>query len=292
MKIRKSSVYDPDFKQHLIDYDVYSHEYNYNDDDDSVYLNNWEKMNERLMQSQPSLLPLCFSCEVFQKFEKMNMQALTENKVMSKVFSIIIDTVNVSLQKNLWFENLKDLTDDFIIKAQLNFYDEAHLKELNKQIWEELRPYIMSLTNTVALCLLNFFMKSKGFNDDTLTCKNQALYDDALSAWGIYELQSYIDLKTAHDNKAYIITLTYHLSGLLIMYTTYAVTFKNSKHQIEYHMTQLNSFAMINNSNTFWQKATFLRNDQDLTEEDQKKLIITVNTKALNAENSEFDSST
>ncbi len=58
-------------------------------------------MNERLMQSQSSLLSLCFSCEVFQKFEKMNMQALTENKVMSKVFSIIIDTVNVSLQKNL-----------------------------------------------------------------------------------------------------------------------------------------------------------------------------------------------
>lgn len=181
----------------------------------------------------------------------MNMQALTENKVVSKVFSIIIDTVNVSLQKNLWFENLKDLTDNFIIKAKLNFYDEAHLKELNKQIWKELRPYIMSLTNTAALCLLNFFMKSKDFNNDMLTCKNQALYDGALSVWGIYELQSYVDSETAHDNKAYIITLTYYLSELLIMYTTYAVTFKNSKHQIEYCMTQLNSFAMTDNSNTF-----------------------------------------
>ncbi len=101
LKIRKSSVYNPDFEQHLIDHGIYSHKYNYDDDNDSVYSDNWEKMNERLTQSQPSLLPSCFSCEVFQKFEKMNMQALTENKVMSKVFLIIINTVNVFSQKNL-----------------------------------------------------------------------------------------------------------------------------------------------------------------------------------------------
>jgi len=172
--------------------------------------------------------------------------------VISKTFSIIADTINILLQQNLWFENLKDLINDFITKTQSNFYDETRSEELNKQIWEELKSYIVLSTNTAASCLLNFFMKKKSSKKNTSTCKNQALYDDALNAWEVHELWSYVDSETTYNNNTYAIISTYHDdSETLIMYTIYVVTFKNSKHQIKYHMTQLNSFAMIDNSNTF-----------------------------------------
>lgn len=134
----------------------------------------------------------------------------------------------------------------------MNFYDKTRSEELNKQIQEELESYIVSLMNTAASCLLNFFMKKKSSKKNTFTCKNQALYDDTLNAWEVHKLRSYVDSEMTYDNNAYAIISTYHDdSETLIMYTIHVATSKNSKHQIKYHMTQLNSFAMINNSNTF-----------------------------------------
>lgn len=47
-RTKKSFAYDSAFEQHLIDHDVYSYEYDYNDDDEFVYLDNWEEINDRL----------------------------------------------------------------------------------------------------------------------------------------------------------------------------------------------------------------------------------------------------
>lgn len=250
LRTKKFSAYDSVFEQHLIDHDVYSDEYD--DVRNAQEPHNWKEIHVRLTVSWASLSSSCFSRETFLDFKEKNQDALTESQVISKTFSIIADTIDILLQQNLWFENLKDLINDFITKTQLNFYDETRSEELNKQIREELESYIVSSTNTAASCLLNFFMKGKSSKKNTLTCKNQASYDNALNAREVHKLWSYVDSETTYNNNAYAIISTYHDdSETLIVYTIHVVTFKNSKHQIEYHMTQLNSFAMINNSNTF-----------------------------------------
>lgn len=211
---------------------------------------------------------------------------------MSKVFSIIIDTINISSQKNLSFEKLKDLIDDFIIKTQSDLYDESWSVDLDKRIWEELSFYIVSSMNTAASCLLNFFTKGKGFNDNTEVCKNQALYDDVLDACEIHKLQSYVDSGTTYDNNAYTITSTYHDdSETLIVYTIHFTLFKDVKRFIEYHITQLRFFAMTDASDIFWQKASLLRNVRELTKEKWEELITVTNDKTLNMENSDLESS-
>ena len=106
-KTKKSSAYDPAFKQHLIDHGIYPHGYDYGGDDDSVYPDNWEEINDRLAQPRPSLSPSRFAREEFRTFEKTNMQALTEDKVMSKVFPIIAGTADIPSQENLPLENSK-----------------------------------------------------------------------------------------------------------------------------------------------------------------------------------------
>ncbi len=50
------------------------------------------------------------------------------------MFLIIVDTVDIFSQENLWFTNFKDLINDFIIKTQSDFYDKTRSEELNKQI--------------------------------------------------------------------------------------------------------------------------------------------------------------
>lgn len=166
-RTKKSSAYDPAFEQHLIDRGVYPHGYDYNDDDCSVYPDDWEEINGRLAQPRPSLSPSRFPREEFRKFDKTNMQALTEDTVMATAFPIITGTTNIASQKNLRFGNLKHLIDGSITKAQPDFYDESRSAEVNTQIRNELGPFIVPSTNTVASCLPNFFAKEKDLNENT-----------------------------------------------------------------------------------------------------------------------------
>ena len=108
----------------------------------------------------------------------------------------------------------------------------------------------------------------------------------------MHELRSYVDPETAYDNNAYTITSTYHPNGLLTMYTSHPVESTNLKHQTENRTTEFNSYAMTGNQETFLQGAAAWRNGRDLTKDQRKELIVTANTKALNAESSDFGSAT
>ncbi|KAI4258589.1 MAG: hypothetical protein L6R42_005000 [Xanthoria sp. 1 TBL-2021] len=287
---RKTSAYDPPFEQHLIDHGVYPE--GYGDNEDFEEPANIEDINRRLAQPRSSLSPSRFTREQFLDFKKKSREALTENKVMSKVFPIIAGTADIPSQENLRFTNLQDLTDGSITKAQPDFYDGARPEDLNKQIREELGPYIVPSTNTAAPCLPNFFTEGKGPDGSAPVCKLQAMYDGALGARGMHELRSYVDPETAYDNNAYTITSTYHGgTGTLSMYTTHPVESTNPKHQTEYRTTQLNSYAMTGNPEGFRQGAAAWRNGRDLTRDGRKELIDAANEKALNAKSPGFGSS-
>ena len=289
---RRTSAYDPGFEQHLIDHGIYPHAYG-NDDDRLVYPDNWEEINERLAQPRRSLSPSRFPREEFRKFEKANMQALTETKVMSKAFPFISGTADIPSQENLIFGNLKDLTDGSITKAQPDFYDGAAPDESNKQIRADLGPYIVPSSNTTAPCLPNFFTEGKGADGSSAVCKRQALYDGALGARGIHELRSYIGGEILYDNNAYTITSTYHGgSGALKLYTSHPTPSTHPERASEYRMNQLRGWDMTDNADTFRQGATALRNARDWAQEKRKELVTAANGKALNSGPSELDSST
>ena len=176
---------------------------------------------------------------------------------MGKAFPIIAGTSDIPSQENLLFGNLKHLTDGSITKAKPDFYDGSRPADLNKQIREELGPYIVPSTNTAAPCLPNFFTEGKGPNGNTAVCKRQALYDGALGARGVHKLRSYVDLETAYDNNAYTITSTYHGgTGALKLYSTHLTPSMSPEIPIEYRMTQLNGWDMTGNPDTFRQGAS------------------------------------
>lgn len=142
--------------------------------------------------------------------------------MISKVFLIIANIVDILSQKNLYFKNLKDLIDDFITKVKLDFYDKVRSAELNKVIREYLSEYIeLSIKKNVSL-LFNFFTKDKDLDKSAFVCKLQAIYDETLGARGMYKLRLYVDSKTAYNNNAYTITsIYYNDTEDLIIYATY-----------------------------------------------------------------------
>ena len=290
-KTKKSSAYDGGFEQHLIDHGVYPEGY-------GGVMNlqephNWEEINARLALPRASLSPSRFTREAFLDFKAKNQEALTENTVMSKAFPIITGTADIPSQENLLFGNFKHLTDGSITKAKPDCYDGSRPADLNKQIREELGPYIVPSTNTAAPCLPNFFTEGKGPNGNTAVCKRQALYDGALGARGIHELRSYVDPETAYDNNAYTITSTYHGgSGDLTIYTTHPTLSTNAQNLTDYRMTQLNGWKMTGNPEAFRQGASALRNARDWAKEKREELMIAANGKVPDAEQLDLASST
>jgi len=290
-KTRKSSAYDPEFEQHLIDHGVYPE--GYGGVRNLQEPHNWEEINARLALPRASLSPSRFNREAFLDFKEKNQEALTEATVMSKVFPIIAGTADIPSQENLLFGNLKHLTDGSITKAKPDCYDGSRPADLNKQIREELGPYIVPSTNTAAPCLPNFFTEGKGPNGNTAVCKRQALYDGALGARGIHELRLYVDPETAYDNNAYTITSTYHGgSGDLTIYSTHPTPSNDPQNPTEYRMTQLNGWKMTGNPEAFRQGGSALKNARDWAKEKREELMIAANGKVPDAEYSDLVSST
>ena len=290
-KTRRTSAYDDDFQQHLVDHGVYPA--GYGDVRNLQEPHNWKEINARLALPRASLSPSRFTYDAFLDFKEENQEALTENTVMSRAFPIIAGTADIPSQENILFGNLKDLTDGSITKAKPDFYDGSDPSKVKKQIREELGPYIVPSTNTTASCLPNFFTEGKGPNGNPAVCKRQALYDGALAARGIHKLRSYVDPETAYDNNAYTITSTYHGStGALKLYSTHPTPSMSPDIPIEYRMTELNGWDMTGNPDTFRQGANALRNARAWAKEKREEVIATANAKALNVEHSDLVSST
>jgi hypothetical protein len=69
---RRSSAYDHDFEQKLIDHSVYPDMYDYPDSHVTPKPNNWKEINNRLAQPRRSLSPSRFPEGVFDDFRRIN----------------------------------------------------------------------------------------------------------------------------------------------------------------------------------------------------------------------------
>lgn len=273
---RKTSAYDPAFKQHLNDHGIYK-------SNRAQKPSNWAEVNERLVQPRPSLSPSQFSEAAFETFQQISEDALTENSVMSKAFPIITGNADIPSQENLYFGNLKDLTDSSITKAKPDFYDGARPAELNKQVREQLSEYIEPSTKRNAPLLPNFFMEGKGPDGKAPVNELQALYNGILGQRAMLKLLSYTDPETVHYDIAHTITPTYHGgTGDLTIYSTHASQSNNPQHPVEYRMTQLRGWKMTDTIDTFRQGAAALRNARDWAREKREELIAAVNSNAPN----------
>ncbi|KAI4148515.1 MAG: hypothetical protein L6R39_002779 [Caloplaca ligustica] len=268
---KRTSAYDEGFEQNLIDYGIYPQ--GYGEDWHLQKPDNLDEIKVRLARPRASLSPSRFTEDDFRKFEKKNLEALGETKVMSRVFPTIAGTADIHSEENLRFLNLRNITDGSIVKAQPDWYDGARPETVSKRIRDEFGPFIVPSSKAGAPCLPNFFGEGKGPKGTSDVAKLQATYNGALGGRGIHKLRRHVDLETANDNKAYTITCTYHPNGLLTLYTTHPVKSTNPSRETDYRMTKLNAYAMTGDSDQFRRGATALRNSRDYMDEVRRSVI-------------------
>lgn len=282
-----SSAYDAAFKQHLVDHGIYK-------SGRTQRPSNWSEINERLAKSRSSLSPSRFTEAAFEDFEETNEKALAENTVMSRAFPIIAGSAGVYFysQDNVYFGNLKDLTDGTITKAKPDLYNGAHPSQLDKSIRNQLSECIEPSSKKNVPLLPNFFVEGNGPDGSACVNELQALYDGALGERGMLELSLYIDPGWLQYNVAHTIASTYHGgTGDLTLYSIHAVQPASHQLPMQFRMTKLNGWKMTGNANAFREGATAWRNARDWAYEERTKLISAANSKMLRSEHSAFHSS-
>ena len=276
-KTKKTSRYDSNFEQNLIDNKIYPSHYDFPNDRVPPKPKNWNDINERLKEPRSSLSPSRFSDEAFDKFVRNNSRALNEDALMSDVFPAVQGTTRIPSAKNLIFGNLEPLTHGYLVKAKPDFYDGTRPEQIKLRIRKELQSYITPATQGQAPALPNFFTEAKGPDRSAAVAKRQACFDGALGARGIHRLRSFgADPALVYDENAYTITSTY-IDGTLKLYTTHPTRASNMKDSPEYHMTQLRSFAMTDTAERFREGASAFRNARDWAKTQRDELIAVAN---------------
>ena len=278
-KTKKTSPYDPNFEQNLVDNSIYPDDYDFPDGRNPPRPNNEDEILDRLGQPRPSLSPSQFPEKDFRSFKQKNSRALNEDAVMADVFPVIQGNARIPSAKNLIFGNFEPLTYGNFVNAKPDFYDGTRPAQIDLRIREELGSYITPATQGQAPALPNFFTEAKGPNGSAAVAKRQACFDGALGARGIHELRSFeADPTIAYDNNAFTITSTYH-DGQLKIYTVHPTQSTDPENSPEYHMTQLRSFAMTDAAQRFREGACAFRNARDWANTQRDELIAAANAR-------------
>ncbi|SLM36805.1 hypothetical protein LPUS_06491 [Lasallia pustulata] len=287
---RKISAYDKNFEQFLINENVFPEGYEYPDDRPIPEPNNWQEMQEELARRRPSLSLSRFTNEDFRRFKRDNARVY-EGSVMSTIFPTIRGKyTEIPHELNAPFKRLKSLTNETTTTAQPDFYDGANPGNIDKQVRNELGPFIIPTVHPRAPAVPNFFLEARTPKDAVDVTKRQATLDGALGARAMHELQSYGQDETVYDNNAYTLTSTYH-DGQLKMYTTHITPPAGPGQLPEYHMTQYNTWGLTGNPATCRQGFTAFRNGREWAKKKRDQYISGANERARYAEPSTLESS-
>lgn len=124
-KTKKTSPYDPNFEQNLIDNSIYPDDYDFPDGRDPPRPNNENEILDRLRQPRPSLSSFQFPEKAFRGFKQKNSRALNKDAVLGDVFPVIQGNAHIPSAKNLVFGNLEPHTHSNFVNAKPDLYDGA-----------------------------------------------------------------------------------------------------------------------------------------------------------------------
>ena len=277
---RRSSAYDKDFEQHYIDHHVYPEEYEYSDDRQTPEPGGLDDLYQRLSQPRPSLSPSRFTASIFRDLKRTNARVIDEGEVMRHVFPIIAGNSNIPNKENLQFTRLESMTNGVTVDPKPDFYDGAHLEDIDKSVREELSTYIIPTGHRTAPVASNFFMEAKAPHGAADVVRRQAMQNGAYGARAMHSLQSYSEGKPVYDGNAYTITSTYHAgTGTLKLYVTHPTCGEDGISP-EYHISQVKGWDLTGNINTFREAATAFRNARDWAQEQRDTFITAANARA------------
>ncbi|KAK5651101.1 hypothetical protein OQA88_13283 [Cercophora sp. LCS_1] len=279
-KARRSSAYDDDFEQHLLDYDVYPEGYEYANDRQTPEPGNMDEARLELLAPRASLSPSHFPESAFRDFKRKN-NTKSEGTVMRNVILIIAGNTNIPNEGNLPFTNFESLTGGLTVNAVPDFFDGAPPGHVDKSVREDLSQMIVPTKHTNVPVAPNFFLEAKAPRGGADVAQRQACYDGAHGARAMHSLQSYGKEEPVYDGNAYANSSTYHAgTGTLQLYAHHITAPTDPEGRPEYHMSQIDAYALTGSRKGFVEGATAFRNARDLARRHRDEFIQDANARA------------
>lgn len=271
----KSSPYDPNFEQKLIDSGVYP-------DNRASKPGNWQEIQEHLRAARSSLSPSRFDDDDFERFQKLCQTASREPRTMQKAVSVVEgqDDTYFTSGGTVLFTKLEKFDKDLSVPKP-DVYDGARPEQINSDVRKRLDKHVTPSNATSLPAVPNFFLEGKSAKGRADIAMLQACHDGAVGARAMHSLQNYEVETPIYDGNAYTFTNTYHGgTGTLQMFTTHPTAPTEPGGRPEYHMTQLRSFAMTDTPDRFREGATAFRNARDLSKANRDSFIEQANEAA------------
>ncbi|CEL11364.1 hypothetical protein ASPCAL14467 [Aspergillus calidoustus] len=267
-----SSAYDANFQQALVDVGIYPRNHQGFRDRRP---RNRDAIMARLERRRESISGL--DEDAFDDFVQKDHDARSEKTVMSTVFPIIRGSADIPFGEEKLFGNLDPLAEG-IVSAKPDFYDGTLAAECEKVVRQLLGSSIIPSTQDHLPIAPNFFCEGKGPDGSHAVGERQALYNGALGARGMHDLQRFGNA-ALYDNNAYTITSLYHC-GQLELYTVHPVKSAHPGRETDYQMTLLKSYSLKGECGVFRQGVQAFRNARDWAKEQRDSFIFKANATA------------
>ncbi|KAF2963358.1 hypothetical protein GQX73_g10212 [Xylaria multiplex] len=280
---RRSSAYDKNFEQHLIDHKIYPPGYIYPDQETREPGND---NDNRLAISAPrrSLSPSRFPPSAFKKFVAANDRVLSEGKVMSDVLPMMYGDADILNEGNLCFTNLDSITENTTVDPVPDLFDGIHPVSIEKEVRTSPNKIIIPTNHCQALVAPNFFLKAEAPMGEVDVLRRQACLDGAYGARAMHALQNYGKETPEYDGNAYTFSSTYHAGlGMLSLYSHHVTAPTSEGGLPEYHMTKLRGFDLTDTLDTFIAGASAFRNSREVAQRHRDRFILEANTRAAAA---------
>ncbi|OAA44189.1 hypothetical protein NOR_03917 [Metarhizium rileyi] len=209
-KAKRSSAYNKDFEQNLIDHGIYPEGFEHTDGRLTPEPDNSEDIIRDLANTRASLSPSQFSISAFKKFKLANSRVISKGKVIADILPIIRGSSDIPNDGNLPFANLDSITDGTTVDAVPDLYDGSHPKELDKIVRQGLSKTVIPTNHRRAPIAPNFFMEAKAPRGGADVAKRQACLDGAVGARAMHGLQNYGENQPVYDGNSRTFSSTYH----------------------------------------------------------------------------------
>lgn len=147
---------------------------------------------------------------------------------------------------------------------------------------QDLNKTVIPTSHGRAPAAPNFFVEAKAPRGGADVAKRQACLDGAVGARAMHSLYNYGEDEPIYDGNAHAFSATYH-DGTLKMYAHHMTTPTAEGRLPEYHITQINTWGMTGNIETFKRGAAAFRNARDIAQHHRETNIQAANTRAMQA---------
>lgn len=262
VKQKRSSAYDGNFEQHLIDNNIFL-------TDRSQRAANHQEWDEVLIQPRAS--PSRSSDRSFKSFKKAVVGAQDEDEVMSKAFPKIVGNSRHPSGQNVPFGNLEQITKKIVV-PQPDWYQGELPGEGNRTLRERLNKAIVPSNRKERPFLPTYFAEAKGPDGSYTVARRQACHDGALGARVMHSLQS-LGGTEDYDGKAYAASAIYHGEGDLKLFTHHMTQPRGPGTLPHTHMNRIKALNLTDSPQSFREGRVAFRNVADKTSEYRVQFI-------------------